>query len=192
MNSQVHKVQPQCWAFFIWTPIEGAMMPWIEDKFFSFPFQYIKVRGGIKFWGGEINCIYQVITSAGFHTASLIQLFSFWRSRRILSTNSYSCLSLLLVSHKQCRMNLIGPSEMLQDFKDQSDSFYISYVRQVARTNKNMNLLAEFSWIFRVKTAETMVQYETQHLWWPDLYVLYTWLWNRKKMVQLVIPWGVL
>ena len=61
-------------------------------------------------------------------------------------------------------MNLIGPSEMLQDFKDQSDSFYISYVRQVARTNKNMNLLAEFSWIFRMKTAETMVQYETQHL----------------------------
>ena len=59
-------------------------------------------------------------------------------------------------------MNLIGPSEMLQDFKDQSDSFYISYVRQVARTNKNMNLLAEFSWIFSMKAAETLGQYEIQ------------------------------
>ena len=62
-------------------------------------------------------------------------------------------------------MNLIGPSEILQNVKDQSDSFYISYVRKVARTNKNMNLLAEFSWIFSMKTAESIVQYETQHLW---------------------------
>ena len=83
----------------------------------------------------------QAITSAKCYTASLIQLFSCWRSRRILPTNSYSCLSLLLVSPKQCRMNLIGPSEMLQNVKDQSDSFYISYVRQVARTNKNIEFV---------------------------------------------------
>ena len=61
-------------------------------------------------------------------------------------------------------MNLIGPSEMLQDFKDQSDSFYISYVRQVARTNKNMNLLAEFSWIFSMETAESERQYNIEHM----------------------------
>ena len=61
-------------------------------------------------------------------------------------------------------MNLIGPSEMLQDVKDQSDSFYISYVRQVARKSKNMNLLAEFSWIFSMETAESEVQYNIEHM----------------------------
>ena len=61
-------------------------------------------------------------------------------------------------------MNLIGPSEMLQDVKDQSDSFYISYVRQVARKSKNMNLLAEFSWIFSMETTESEVQYNIEHM----------------------------
>ena len=61
-------------------------------------------------------------------------------------------------------MNLIGPSEMLQNVKDQSDSFYISYVRQVARKSKNMNLLAEFSWIFSMETAESEVQYNIEHM----------------------------
>jgi predicted CopG family antitoxin len=61
-------------------------------------------------------------------------------------------------------MNLIGPSEMLQDVKDQSDSFYISYMRQVARKSKNMNLLAEFSWIFSMETAESEVQYNIEHM----------------------------
>ena len=123
----------------------------------------ISVHGHWSTWWIIYFCCnyIQPYTSAKCYTAPLIQLFSCWRSRRILSTNSYSCLSLLLVSHKQCRMNLIGPSEMLQNVKDQSDSFYISYMRQVARTNKNMSLLAEFSWIFSMKTAESLVQYET-------------------------------
>ena len=53
---------------------------------------------------------------------------------------------------------------MLQDVKDQSDSFYISYVRQVARKSKNMNLLAEFSWIFSMETAESERQYNIEHM----------------------------
>ena len=101
-------------------------------------------------------CAGQAITSAGFHIAQVIQLFSSWRSRRILPTNSYSCLSLLLVSHKKCRMNLIGLWNLGAFLRDQSDSSYIAYVRQVARTNKNMSLLSEFSWILRMKTAETL------------------------------------
>ena len=83
----------------------------------------------------------QAITSAGFHIAQVIQLFSSWRSRRILPTNSYSCLSLLLVSHQKCRMNLIGPWHLGAFLRDQSDSSYVSYVRQVARTNKNIEFV---------------------------------------------------
>ena len=71
-------------------------------------------------------------------------------------------------------MNLIGPSEMLQDVKDQSDSFYISYVRQVARKSKNMNLLAEFSWIFSMETAESEVQYNIEHMWKAGLIEFYS------------------
>ena len=82
----------------------------------------------------------QAITSAGFHIAQVIQLFSSWGSRRILPTNSYSCLSLLLVSHKKCRMNLIGPWHLGAFLRDQSGSSYISYVRQVVRTNKNIEI----------------------------------------------------
>ena len=72
------------------------------------------------------GCDMQAITSAGFHTALVFQLFSSWRSRRILPTNSYSCLSLLLVSHKKCRMNLIGPWHFGAFLRDQSDSSYIA------------------------------------------------------------------
>ena len=72
-------------------------------------------------------------------------------------------------------MNLIGPSEMLQDVKDQSDSFYISYVRQVARKSKNMNLLAEFSWIFSMETAESEVQYNIEHMCKAGIRILFDW-----------------
>ena len=68
----------------------------------------------------------QAITSARFHIAQVIQLFSCWRSRRILQRNSYSCLSLLLVSHKKCRINLIGPWHFGAFLRDQSDSSYIA------------------------------------------------------------------
>ena len=72
-----------------------------------------------------------------------------------LWNGQYSCFSLLLVSHKKCRMNLIGPWHLGAFLRDQSDSSYMSYVRQVARTNKDiefvgrilLDLKDENSWI---------------------------------------------
>ena len=140
---------------------------------------------------GIMSSLHQAITSAGFHIAQVIQLFSSWGSRRILPTNSYSCLSLLLVSCKKCRMNLIGPWHLGAFLRDQSDSSYIAYVRQVARTNKNMSLLTEFSWIFRMKTAESGRQYETQHLLWPALIIFDKkfWFWFQAR-TSFCLKWA--